>query len=196
MCLTQPPNKMPTEYSMALWNKRLRCLTVYEDYVLKGIIVEALPETIINTIMSSWGLKKIATVCDVARQETSLTRLRRGSHRADTTHNKVKQGNRRRNSGHKGIDVYNVEASGSSSISTSLRTGSQAPIFLLALPTWLQNRTSIPELYFRHLDAPSCRFCLVANLLTTQCPAIPLQIRAKLINTSEMSLQTLTSSRD
>lgn len=40
MQLTQPSNKVPTEYSGALWNKAFRRDTVYNEYVLKGIFIE------------------------------------------------------------------------------------------------------------------------------------------------------------
>lgn len=39
--------------------------------------------------------------------------------------------------------------------------------------------------------APLCRFCLVANHPTTQCPAISLQIRNKFVSTREASLLRL-----
>lgn len=43
---TQPSNKLLTEYAKALWNKELRCDTVYDEYVLNRIFIEGFSESI------------------------------------------------------------------------------------------------------------------------------------------------------
>lgn len=44
MKFTQLSNKQATEYTEVLWNKALRYHRVYDEYVLKGIFIEGLPE--------------------------------------------------------------------------------------------------------------------------------------------------------
>lgn len=42
--LTKPSNKLLTEHAEALWKKALRCDRACDEYVLKGIFIEALLE--------------------------------------------------------------------------------------------------------------------------------------------------------
>lgn len=52
MCFTQLLHKSPTEYAGALWNQVLWCYRVYEEYLLKGIFILGLLESIQNSIRS------------------------------------------------------------------------------------------------------------------------------------------------
>lgn len=54
MQFTQPLNKLATEYSEALWNNALRCERVNDEYVLKGVLIEGLLESIRHTMHSYW----------------------------------------------------------------------------------------------------------------------------------------------
>lgn len=46
MHFIQTSNKSPSEHADALWNKVPGCKKVYDEYVLKGIFIAGLPESI------------------------------------------------------------------------------------------------------------------------------------------------------
>lgn len=52
MWFTTPPNKLPTENGEALWNKARRCHRVYDEYAVKGVYIEGLPESVWHSMCS------------------------------------------------------------------------------------------------------------------------------------------------
>lgn len=53
--LVQASNESSTDFANAMWNKALQCHRVYDEYELKGIFLEGLPESIPRIMRSYWG---------------------------------------------------------------------------------------------------------------------------------------------
>lgn len=75
MRFTQPLNKSHTKYAEALYNKVVRCDRVYDEYMLKGIFIEFLLESIYHSRRSYWGLEEepYSTQPGASREVTNKT---------------------------------------------------------------------------------------------------------------------------
>lgn len=73
--LTHTANKSRMEYAEAQWNTSLRCDRVYDEYVLRGILIEGLSKTIWHSTRSYLGSERNATVHDMTRHTTLLANL-------------------------------------------------------------------------------------------------------------------------
>lgn len=51
---TQLSNKLHMEYTEAMWDKAIRWNWVFDEYVLKRIFIERLPDLIRHCMQSSW----------------------------------------------------------------------------------------------------------------------------------------------
>lgn len=128
---------------------------------------------------------------------TSLADLRRRSHSLDTRCNNDKLDCQRKNSGRKGGNVDIVGVRGASSLPTSPCTASGPPTAPMAMQMWHQRQLCTLKWNFPQWsttkidDAPFCKFCVASNHTTTQCPAIPLHLRAQLSNTRHYKRPTL-----
>lgn len=50
--IRQPRNKKPTEYVEALWNKMIACEPIYDEYELRELSTNGIPESIENSMFS------------------------------------------------------------------------------------------------------------------------------------------------
>lgn len=57
--------------------RSLRCAEVYDDYILKGIFIKGLHESVRHRMRSHWGTHPEAALYDLDRHETSLELYRR-----------------------------------------------------------------------------------------------------------------------
>lgn len=99
----------------------------------------------------------------------------------------------------KGSMAGNVEPNGSWSVPSSLHTASHTSAVQKATPLWHQKQTHASQSYSPPSStttvhhAPFSRVALEANYLVTLFPAIPPDIRGKLINTGKENLSELPS---
>lgn len=114
--LTLVWNKFPMEFAEVLWIRALRRDKVYDEYVLKGIFIEALAEPVCHSMHSQWGSKIIAAVHELASQGTLLAQLHHGSRSTNASRHHDKMDSRHKNPGHKGRKVNHCNSNLSSSL--------------------------------------------------------------------------------
>lgn len=71
ICFMQLSDKLTTEYAEAPWNKALPYDMGYDEFVLKGSVIECFSESIRHSMSSYWGSKMNVTMHDPARYTTS-----------------------------------------------------------------------------------------------------------------------------
>lgn len=197
---TQPPTKSPTEYAEALWNKALRCDRVYDEYVLKGIFIEGLHESIRHSMRSYWGSRKNATVHDLARHATSLTNLQHGSRIPDVPRNMDRPNNRRgnmhdRKNPRQTPPVAHVNSDSTTTLATPQSSDTVQPVMAVQLPNSQSGSPSPSSSTTSADNAPFCRLCLSTAHLTSRCPLVPEQIRTLLVNQRTANLPGLPPRR-
>lgn len=116
MHLTQSSNKLPTYYAKAIRNKVLSCDRVYEECVLKRIIVEVLPNCMQEGAHSYLDSKKKGTVLERARQPPLLNKLHHGSRNTEEPKHHIKTNTRR---GNQECRAENVSITKSASLSST-----------------------------------------------------------------------------
>lgn len=144
-----------------------------------------------------WGYKKNATVQDLARHETSLTKFQIGSQNFKTPWHYEMTKNRSANN--KGIGPYanNIESNSSLSMNSSRKSPSYPWSPLTAMPIWHQHhqhsrqrqqalRSFSPLISTTSIDGVHyCSFWLYLNYPFTPCSAVMPQIWATLTNMRE-----------
>lgn len=73
MPFTQPPSKLATDYSEALWNEILELYPVYNKYHLECTLIGNLPKSTRQSMMSYWVSKMRCIVQNLARYPKWLT---------------------------------------------------------------------------------------------------------------------------
>lgn len=74
MRITQPLNRILIEYAELPWARVLRCSRVYDEYILESNFIEAVQQSISQS-MFVLGLQKHGIMEELARHLTSLTKL-------------------------------------------------------------------------------------------------------------------------
>lgn len=80
MLFTQPSNKSPMEYAVALRNETLKGDRVYDEYFLKGIFIEVSSASIPHNMGSNLNLKRNDRVLGLLHPVTSCTNPQHGLH--------------------------------------------------------------------------------------------------------------------
>lgn len=100
--LTQPLTMSSTQYEEALVATSLRREDMCDEYVLKGIFIEGLQESVRRSGRSYWSTHPKSTLYHLARHATSLQALQKGTevhsekegdHRRSTTNRRGRRGN-------------------------------------------------------------------------------------------------------
>lgn len=73
--LVKPSNMWQFEFTNGLWLKALRCIGVYERYVVQEISVEGLLQSIKYSMLSCWSSHKNKTLQRLVNQATLMTKV-------------------------------------------------------------------------------------------------------------------------
>lgn len=84
MQFKKPERMSATLFSELLWEKALRCGRVYNDARLKALFIEGLHTSIRLSMRLYWAANKDATLHDLARHATSLSKFQEGLKKASS----------------------------------------------------------------------------------------------------------------
>lgn len=192
MSFMPPSNKLTTECAEALWNMVLSCDVVYEEYVLKGIILKEYrnchPEEAALLLGVRNSTPRLGAPCKVIKNlgiglHSTHAPLMTKQKELDVEiiyekwHIKIKLIHVR---GHRLNDQTRTHNPHGRHLPTCIYdTNTQKAVANIPVLSHMPSPMSID-------DAPFRRFSLALNQLSTQCPTIPPQLHATpTLNTGE-----------
>lgn len=133
---------------------------VFDEYLLKDVLIEGYSESICHSMHSYWGSEKNATVHDLVLQAISLTKLNHGSCSNDGPRHNDQKNSRRGSTGCRGRNANNINSNFSSSINSSHRNAlSCQGSTITAMHIWHEQLQCVLQSFLPRLQRRQSKMC-------------------------------------